>query len=93
MIALWYGLQLPYLAYELVKTTQETAGSGSSSGVKTLLLDTADVLSASGVQFGTLISNDTGIRVNVSQVRPLTLFDVYVVIVMFDCDCDCDCDG
>ena len=65
------ALQLPQFAYEAVQILQDVAGTGgsSSSGIDTLVEGVADVLQSAGVSFNSLISNNTGIFVNLTQVR------------------------
>jgi hypothetical protein len=65
-------LQLPFAAYSAVTVLQDVTSAEDGTDVKSLTEDVASFLDASGVQFRSIISNNTGIRVNLTQVSRRT---------------------
>lgn len=88
-------VQLPLLAYDAVTLLQRVGGSGANSGgVHTLVRDVSTVLDSLGISFSGIISNNTGILVNISTVMQIVQC-VYDYAARSECHVCVDlcCDG
>lgn len=68
-LILWICAQVPYLAYDAITFLQDVSSSnGNNTGLRTVLLDVADVLTGFNVSLAGIVPADTGIFVNLSDV-------------------------